>query len=220
MYIIGDVHGCYKTLLALLEQIPTDSPICFVGDLIDRGPNSKQIIELVRSKGYYCVKGNHEAMFVNRGSSFSNLTLFSQNGGLQTLNSYTSPADDDILLEHTQWAKDLPLYLEFPDLVINSDKSRHLVVSHSSIARVWKDRYSTDITEYVLWNIDTTHGTLPSSNDIFNVFGHTVLKTPLITDFCANIDTGCVYHEHKGYGNLTALHFPSLKVIQQPYKEH
>ena len=42
IYVIGDVHGCYRSLLALIEQLPHkfDSKICFVGDLIDRGPAS------------------------------------------------------------------------------------------------------------------------------------------------------------------------------------
>lgn len=40
IFIIGDVHGCYKTLLALIELFPNkqNSKICFVGDLIDKGP--------------------------------------------------------------------------------------------------------------------------------------------------------------------------------------
>lgn len=42
IYIISDVHGCYKTLLALIDKLPNkkDSKIVFVGDLVDRGANS------------------------------------------------------------------------------------------------------------------------------------------------------------------------------------
>ena len=45
MYIIGDVHGCYNTLMELIAKLPKDAKLCFVGDLIDRGPNSKDVVE-------------------------------------------------------------------------------------------------------------------------------------------------------------------------------
>ena len=81
MYIIGDVHGCYNTLMALIAKLPKNAKLCFVGDFIGRGPNSKDVVEA----------------------------------------------------EHTKWMCHLPLYVEFPSLVHNG---RHLVVSHSSIAKI------------------------------------------------------------------------------------
>ena len=65
MIIIGDVHGCYKTLIALIEKLPKDRNITFVGDLIDRGPGSKDVVEFVRKNNYRCVRGNHEDMAKN-----------------------------------------------------------------------------------------------------------------------------------------------------------
>ena len=59
-YIIGDVHGEYKTLLALLEKIPKDSEIIFVGDIVDRGLQTREVVALVRQRGYQVVKSNHE----------------------------------------------------------------------------------------------------------------------------------------------------------------
>lgn len=52
IYIISDVHGCYKSLLALIEQFPNKqkSKIVFVGDLIDRGSNSCEVIELIHNE--------------------------------------------------------------------------------------------------------------------------------------------------------------------------
>ena len=62
IYIIGDVHGCYKSLLALIEQFPNkqNSKIVFVGDLIDRGINSFEVIEFVTNNKYSCIMGSHE----------------------------------------------------------------------------------------------------------------------------------------------------------------
>ena len=50
IYIISDVHGCYKTLLALINQFPNkqNSKIVFVGDLIDKGKNTHDVIEFVK----------------------------------------------------------------------------------------------------------------------------------------------------------------------------
>ena len=71
IYIIGDVHGCYRSLLALIEQLPHkfDSKICFVGDLIDRGPASADVVELVHVRGYDAVMGNHEKRFVSNAKT-------------------------------------------------------------------------------------------------------------------------------------------------------
>jgi len=71
IYIIGDVHGCYKSLLALIEQLPRkfDSKIYFVGDLIDRGPASADVFEFVRLRGYDAVMGNHEKRFVSNAKT-------------------------------------------------------------------------------------------------------------------------------------------------------
>ena len=60
--VIGDVHGCLPTLLKLLELIPTDSPLIFIGDIINRGPASLETLRLVRSFGDRAtlILGNHE----------------------------------------------------------------------------------------------------------------------------------------------------------------
>ena len=49
IYIISDVHGCYKTLLALIEQFPNkqNSKIVFVGDLVDRGNDSYNVVKFI-----------------------------------------------------------------------------------------------------------------------------------------------------------------------------
>lgn len=49
-YIIGDIHGEYDTLIKLIEKLPFNAEIIFVGDLIDRGAKSREVIELIRKK--------------------------------------------------------------------------------------------------------------------------------------------------------------------------
>lgn len=63
---VGDVHGSYEKLIGLLEIIPQDSFVVFVGDLIHKGDRSKEVVDLVRrlcrEGKAVCVLGNHEAM--------------------------------------------------------------------------------------------------------------------------------------------------------------
>lgn len=66
LYAIGDVHGCYETLIRLIDKLPNkeQSNLIFVGDLIDRGKDSAKALEFVRKGNYACVMGNHEKMFL------------------------------------------------------------------------------------------------------------------------------------------------------------
>ena len=69
--VIGDVHGLADTLQAMLQQLgydqefihPDGRQLCFLGDLVDRGPQSLEVLDLVMAavaKGHYCVRGNHD----------------------------------------------------------------------------------------------------------------------------------------------------------------
>src|SRR5574344_2082342 len=136
IYIIGDVHGHYNELICLINKLPNkfDSKICFVGDLIDRGPDSKKVIQLVKDRGYDCVMGNHEQMCIDfngnpynimGGYSYNSLNLFGGNGGVATLNSYK---DYELLRQDVDdFFSKLPLYIVYPE-AINKD-GKKLIVS-------------------------------------------------------------------------------------------
>lgn len=67
--VIGDVHGCLRELEQLLALIPSGHRICFVGDLVDRGPDSAGVVRLVRkfaADGAVMVRGNHDDWYVRR----------------------------------------------------------------------------------------------------------------------------------------------------------
>lgn len=208
MWIIGDVHGCYKTLMALIGKLPKDAKLCFVGDLIDRGPDSAKVVEFVKSNNHYCVMGNHELMMVDYvpPGPYASTSVWLQNGGHEALMSYE---DDDLYAEHLTWMSELPISIEFESLKLNN---RHLLVSHSSYAYHYKGKEGE---EEVLWNRHVCSKTLPSANPFYNIFGHSVQKEPIVKDYFACIDTGCVFNQYKGYGKLTAIHFPSLEIVQQ-----
>lgn len=66
LILIGDVHGHYEGLCRLLDLLSprVGDRLYFLGDLVDRGPSSASVLELVRQCGYGAVRGNHEDMML------------------------------------------------------------------------------------------------------------------------------------------------------------
>lgn len=220
MLIIADVHGCLKTLKALIEKCPKDD-VCFVGDLIDRGPRSSDVVQYVMDNNFKTVMGNHEAMMCNLSSY--GFETWSYNGALQTLKSYKLGINDSQFGDHQEWMRNLPIYLLFDDVV--DDKGIKLLVTHSSAAKVWhwgedkRQEMQESFKENIIWDRNYNPKKIEG---IYNVFGHTPLKEPIIKENYAFIDTGCVFNgvEEKGVpfvGRLTALRFPQMEVYQQDY---
>lgn len=64
-FVVGDVHGCFTELRQLLEQVVFDGSrdrLLSVGDLVDRGPESRQVLEWLARPWFHAVRGNHEQM--------------------------------------------------------------------------------------------------------------------------------------------------------------
>jgi serine/threonine protein phosphatase 1 len=123
-YAIGDVHGRFDLLTSALSAIEAHadgrpSRTVMLGDYIDRGPGSRQVIELLMrlqaQGGLVCLKGNHEDMMVTALTEASRaaMTHWTRNGGLETLRSYGVGRDDDpmdlIPREHIRWMAGLPI---------------------------------------------------------------------------------------------------------------
>jgi len=112
IFAIGDIHGCLRQLDALLDRIaPTaDDHLIFLGDLIDRGPDSAAVIRRVRvlseTHQVTILKGNHEQMMLDARESHAKFTDWLKNGGDATLQSYAGvraalrdvPTDDWMFL--------------------------------------------------------------------------------------------------------------------------
>jgi serine/threonine protein phosphatase 1 len=219
LIIIGDVHGCFDTLVALIDKCPKDDQFCFVGDLIDRGPQSSRVVDLVLERGWLCVMGNHERMALESGIGRSQYKLWMMNGGEQTRQSYDTAAsyraEPQKWLEHLRWMGSLPSYIEFKDL--RRSDGRHLLVSHAGFHLSSDDTLDTAIKEQtanddVLWDREPIH----DYEQVFQVIGHTPnAGGPQIEGHFANIDTGAVYNWDP-YGTMTAIRFPEMVVYTQP----
>jgi len=245
IYIIGDTHGCYKTVRALIEKLPKNAEIIFVGDLVDRGKDSKKLIKFIRENNYKAVLGNHEYLmieaveFINNGGRISS-TLWFDNGYASTINSYNRDFKDKDLLEDIKWLKTLPLYLEYD---IKDEKGRKLVISHAPCLDHFTDmknfddegeeflkEYLNDVNEEIfLWNRKFPQNI---QREYFNIFGHNIVKYWIRNKSgCLKVkpeviqDTGILLDISKGYaaidtgcieGNtLTCIEFPTMRVIQQ-----
>ncbi len=201
-WIIGDVHGCLKTLLALIAKLPKGAQIVFVGDLIDRGPDSRGVIDLVREMGYDCVQGNHELMMTE---AFEDLVEYNaplimsgwaDNGGAVFLEEYRLPTqklDLEALQTDYEWMLNLPTF--FIESKITDDKGRKLLVTHSAGGdNIEAYIKASEIVEAGVNEIITEHEMIHYNHQIsniemltvwdrrvpkkiqtefFNVFGHT-----------------------------------------------
>ncbi|AFY71207.1 metallophosphoesterase [Thalassoporum mexicanum PCC 7367] len=113
-YVIGDVHGQYDGLMQLLEEcdLNADDTLYFLGDLIDRGSKSSEVVEWVINNNHACIRGNHEQMCIEAFDAPETSMLWQgwlANGGAATLESY---GDADLLTKHLQWMRQLPLYMD------------------------------------------------------------------------------------------------------------
>lgn len=185
LFIIGDVHGCYYTFKNILDKHwnKENEIVIQLGDLIDRGVNSPQVVEFARTlksenpEQVNFLKGNHEFEMILHIEDGPNDHWLRQCGE-ETLKKYElvgrSPAYD------VEWFKSLPLYWE----------NEHIYVSHAGISTQAEDPFDEDAADGVLWN----RGRLKDIGKL-QVIGHTPCSKPTYDDAgnTWNIDTGAAY---------------------------
>ena len=219
IYIIGDVHGCFNTLLELIKQFPNKekSKICFVGDVIDRGLFSCDVVELIMQNNYKMVMGNHERRLLGNKFEFLNNKVpfdrswFFGNGGEATYRSYLGQSVE-FKQRHVDFLESRPVYLEFKDY--KTQNGEHLVISHSAVGNMWELRNDKYASEEFKRHLLSGRGDEMQVSGIFNIYGHTPVREVKFYKNSADIDTGCVFNE-VGYDKLSALEFPSMKIYTQ-----
>lgn len=209
--IIGDVHGCRKTLMALLDRLPPRDAVYCVGDLIDRGPDSRGTVALVKERGIQCVLGNHEWLLLTGWhASMPNHESWLLNGGGDTLRNYNNQTE---VQELAETLRTFPLFID-----IDMTEGPNLLICHAGVRKgmslkdsidALHDREVSKIMSSVLWNRGKV-----SLKDHFVIHGHSPVEEPHLTADSMNIDTGCVYRNR-----LTAVLWPERTFIQVPYQE-
>jgi serine/threonine protein phosphatase 1 len=110
--VIGDIHGCYHELQALLDKagLVSGDEIVAVGDIVDRGPETPEVLGFFQSTpGTQSIMGNHERKHIRGGRGEVKLSNSQSISKIQFGEAYP---------EALHWMSTLPLYLELPEAVI------------------------------------------------------------------------------------------------------
>ena len=227
--IIGDIHGCFPELQTLLQQLgyqivrnddafsvthTQGRKVVFLGDLVDRGPDTPSVLRLVmdmvESSTALCVPGNHDIKLMRK------------------LKGHDVRINHGLAESLAQLAKEPPEFkariVKFLDGLVSHyvlDDGK-LVVAHAGMKETMQGRGSRAVREFALYG-ETTGETdefgLPIRYDwaaeyrgkAIVVYGHTPVPTPDWLNNTINIDTGCVFG-----GKLTALRYPERELIAAP----
>ena len=124
-FAIGDIHGCRKTFEKLLIekiQLQKEDAIYCVGDYIDRGNDSKSVIDFIlqlKKEGYRVstLRGNHEQMMIDALNDKRALKLWFDNGGKSTLKSFGIKSPDNLPEEYVSFLNETKFYLETDNFI-------------------------------------------------------------------------------------------------------
>lgn len=184
LFVIGDVHGCYATFLKMIDRWDRKTEILIqLGDLIDRGNGSPEVVKLARhlKKAYadqaVFIKGNHEYEMIEHITNPPNNNWLKQ-GGSETMHQYLAAGRD--IKDDVRWLQTMPLYWG----------NDHIFISHAGISEK-ANRPFHETSEYgILWNRSPL-------KDIqkLQIIGHTPCDWPIYDKQSNswNIDTAAVF---------------------------
>ncbi|NOY49238.1 MAG: serine/threonine protein phosphatase [Chlorobi bacterium] len=229
-WVIPDIHGCALTLKYLIEsQIKPNKndEIYFVGDYIDRGPDSKGVMDYIMAMeendyNITCLMGNHEDYCIRAWEEDTNRKGFlgirpkgriqkewEKFGGVQTLESFETDRPRDIPEKYINWMKKLKYYVELDDYIIvhaglnfgNDDPFE------DKRAMIWARDYK--IIPEKIGNKKIIHGHVPVNHEFINLAINS-------NDYkFIDIDNGVYIQQRPGYGNLFALELNEMKYTTQ-----
>jgi serine/threonine protein phosphatase 1 len=218
IWAVGDVHGCLDKLRRLWDRLSPnpEEEVIFLGDLIDRGPDSKGVLDFLLRKqrsGFriVCLLGNHEEMclawYRDRCDPFA-WEVWMANGGRRTLASYGSDArgadsfEMGMTEEHLEFLSSFPLW----------HRSGEVTFVHAGL-RPGRPLEEQD-REDLLWIREDFFGR-PEAFPEPVVFGHTPFFDVFRSGPLVGIDTGAVYSKlDPRYGRLTAYDPLTDQVVQ------
>ena len=227
--VIGDIHGCLSETLGLLRRLgyeiteageavtvtpPDGRRVVFVGDYVDRGPDSPGVLKLVMGMveqgTAICLPGNHDAKLVRK---LNGRDVQITHGLAETL-AQLEPESDEFRDQAKRFLDGLVSHCILDD--------GELVVAHAGMKERYQGRASGRVREFALFG-DTTGETdefgLPVRGEWAKdyrgkaavVYGHTPTAEAEWLNNTINIDTGCVFG-----GKLTALRWPERELVSVP----
>lgn len=227
---IGDVHGRYRTLQALLAKMPAGAIPFSVGDMIDRGPESKKVLEFFYEKGQ-AVLGNHEHLMLDWIESeglgrYYGFQLWGTriNGAAETIRSFDLDMTDlsNFMImkanarllyadnsELFYWLKNLPFHFENEELIV-THAPLNPTLSLDQCLDIGDECGIIQCGRSVLWNTGR-----PRRKDRFQIHGHFAnKKAGVLRDkdgvFGINLDSS------RGEV-LSGMHWPSKEIFTQDF---
>jgi hypothetical protein len=210
--VIGDVHGCDDELDALLKECAYASgdDVVLVGDLIAKGPASRDVLARVRDEGFRSVRGNHDAHVLRWKAA--------RDAGEEPMRMSPTHAELAASLDAADWAllEALPLYLRLPEheaIVVHAGIVPQLPLEQQQPALLMNLRSirpdgtgSKKPDDGVLW------ASLWLGPELV-LFGHHAGAGLQMHPHAIGLDTGCVYG-----GKLSACILPERKLVSVPAK--
>lgn len=213
IFVIGDIHGCFKTFRRLLFerlQINLNDEIYLLGDYIDRGPDSKAVIDLIidlQNKSYkiFPIAGNHESMFLDAVSG-KNLTSWLRSGAAKTFKSFKISSINQVPKEYFDFLNNLPYYIILDNFIL----------VHGSLNFNSPEPFS-DYQSMVWERVTFVDKSITEGRRL--IVGHTPstvfeIENSLSGDFI-RLDGGCVYNYDFRYGYLAALEINKMNLYFQ-----
>jgi len=223
--IIGDIHGCYDELIALLRELgyshqdglwrhPEGRKPVFLGDLVDRGPDTPGVLRvvmyLVQAGLAWCVPGNHDIKLL-RWLNGKNVKIAH---GLQESIDQLDAAGPEFKESVKKFIDGLISHYVFDD--------GNLVVAHAGLKEEMQGRGSGAVREFCLYGETTgeidefglpvrIHWAADYQGKAQVVYGHTPVPSAQWLHRTIDIDTGCVFG-----GKLTALRYPERVLVSIP----
>ena len=230
-WVIPDIHGCVETLKTLIEfQIKPNKNdhLIFVGDYIDRGPDSKGVIDYImelQQNDYKitALKGNHEDYCIKAWEDDRNKKSFlgftskssvqkewEKFGGKQTMESFGVIRAKDIPKRYIDWMKNLEYYIVLDDFVVVHAGLNFKVDDpfKDKRAMLWSRDYKIEPEK--IGNRRVIHGHLPVNLEFIDM----VINNKDSYWFI-DIDNGIYFTRKAGYGNLVALNVNNMEYTIQ-----
>ncbi|ABS60877.1 metallophosphoesterase family protein [Fervidobacterium nodosum] len=202
LWAIGDIHGCLNALETLINEIsPTpNDKLVFLGDYIDRGPDSKGVVDFLieLSKRTDCIflRGNHEQMLLDVIDNGDDTYLWVINGATATWRSYGNLQNLLYNDEHLEFFRNTQYYfIEDKYLFVHGGVRPNIPIEKQD---------KRDLIWIREEFISKKHNT-----GYIVIFGHTPFEDVFIGEDKIGIDTGCVYG-----GKLTAYNLTLSKKVE------
>ena len=223
-WVIPDVHGHLATLKSMVEDriaLTKDDSLYFLGDYIDRGPDSKGVIDYIinlQESGYDVnyIRGNHEDYCIRAWEDDQKRFLFRgpiekdwrKNGGNRTLESFGAKRPRDISKFYIDWMKGAKYFIKLEDYILVHAGMNFKIDNPFEDTRsmMWIRDFRVDKNKIAGKKI--IHGHVPVEMTLIDLFRNNNY------DFIS-LDNGIYYANKDGFGNLLAFNIDTKEIIIQ-----